>query len=269
MKELTRGRIAEIDGDFDPHNIETTAGQHRLDGSPAAAFDVHECGELFDGREFIAGLVAHRIEENEQQPDVSSSGEITIQPEQTTVEMFGRFAAIPGELLIYEDGFVIDHFRANTPTLSVDEVGINVRGWADDNSLLTAGTVGFQGRPSKGSKGTIYGTTNVLKDDDLGDDMRQTPLNQLRGTFDTSRFSVAKVYLCQSGYIDVHDGVDTTAEFLQFVVDEVAPYAVGRDESESGEDEAQSEPEPARKDTNDTQAGLDDLDTVNVSEGGE
>ncbi len=265
MKPITRGRIARIEPDFDVDDVESRKGQNTLNGKPSAAFNVVRTGALPGGRDYLAGEMAQRVDDRVEYPEIHDDGTIELKTKDTVEERYSAYAAVPNRVLVYWSEFATSSFYINTPAYEVDERAIDLNAFLREkqSSIFSASTVGFAGRPDAGSKGTLYGNGDVFGDDDLGDDLRRTPLNQLRVEFDSSRYGVVSAYLAASGYVEVYEGVSETDDFLQFLLDDVVPFAIDAEE-EADVDGLDATTDDSAE--NDEQ--FSNLDTVNVTDGG-
>lgn len=266
MRPITRGRIARIEPDFDVDDVESQKGQNSLNGKPTSAFNVCERGPLAGGRDYLAGEVAKRVDDRVEYPEIHENGNIELKTKDVVDEKYSAYAAVPNRVLLYWKDFAKSAFYINTPAYDVDERAIDLNAFLREkrSKVFEATTVGFAGRPDSGSKGTLYGTADVFNDDAVGDDLRRTPLNQLRVRFESTRFDIVSIYLAASGYVEVYEGLAETDEFLQFLLDDVVPFAVDEELDDAEVDETSDDSAEA----DDVDEGFANLDTVNVTDGG-
>ena len=225
VDEIVRGNMALVDGSIDFGEIQTTAGQRMLNGKPQTGFSVQRHSQTREGREYVAGYIARRYQENDDKPIIGDDGSVSVVEEETTIEEYSRFAAAEDDILIVDKTWAVPHFVTNTSVFDGEPYAIDLNTWMDEHDVLSSGTVGFQGRLDNADSGTLFGDS-VLKDDKLGSEVRNSAMNQVRVEYNRNKGGMTSVYLCASGYVEVYEGVDSIDMFLDFVADEIVPYLV-------------------------------------------
>lgn len=263
MKPVTRGRLATIEPEFDVDDVQDQKGQNSLNGQPSAAFNVRGRGELPGGHQYIKGETANRKEALETFPYIHGDGDIELTTEDTVERQYSAYVAVPGEVLVYWEDFATDAFYINTPAYDVKAVQLDLNDFVRNNDIMNPTTVGFAGRLDQAEKGTVYGDASVFNDDTFGEELSSSLLQQLGVTLDSTRYGLVDIYLAQSGYVEVYDGVDTSSEFAQLLLDDIFPHAIKDDELE---DDASDDESADSEETGDDQRRFEDLDTVNVEE---
>lgn len=284
MKPLTRGRIAAIDDYIDTvDDLTDVAGQNSLNGEPSSAINIHKRGELQTGHEYAAGVAAKIEEDREEVPRIHADGSIERKHEDSTLRSFSAWAIVPDAGFgIFWEEFALNHllYRYQINDAFPQAIWLNDFYDANRRDLKNISSVGYKARhvADGAKKGTVHGK-NVPQDPDLGEDLDggRSLLNELRFDHvnpDGIHVPRVEAYLCASGYFEVYgpDEVETP-QFLTYINENILQHTEDAEDFAEKVSEDGDAAEPATdareesSDSDDMNQKLDQLQTVNVSEG--
>jgi hypothetical protein len=180
--------------------------------------------------QLVTGTVAWRREEEVNRTRIDAEGGVHDRPESVERVEQAKFALVSGHAAIVSDTSCRWHLQQALPGLDIDVEGIHLQEFARAHPDADQWQAGFAGRTvaEGATKGALYGH-RIEADPDLGDDLGQTPLNELGVEYLSDRGQV-KAYLAESGYVAVYPDEEWTSdEHVEWFVDEVLPHVKGGD----------------------------------------
>lgn len=212
-----------------------------------AAIKVKEVRDLYGETTFYLGEAFKDREEEVDRYHIDDEGKMRKRPNAVeVVQDHTNFLLYPGNddhrgFVVTDSGagtFVFSMIARQNHITTVDRADLRLGEWVQDRADdLSTSTAGGRTGSFEATKMTAWGD-DVLEDEDVQDllsgSLRGDGLNQIAGTYTYDQLPY-QVTLAASGYAEVYNPSDlTTEEFLQWLSDEVIPYAVaGEDDDES------------------------------------
>lgn len=186
-----------------------------------------------------------------------------------------RWAAVPGEAS--HDGFAMTSTSAGTfafsqlahrqPNCVIEPAYLDLRSWLEDKrDRLDVWEIG---RDRPGAQTTMsWAGREAMTDEQINDAIDRHAVLTLDVDY---RGEYRRVSLAQSGWVEVFEPEMETAEFVEFVAQEVLPHAfVAENDDEATDDIVHEQTDVGSAERTDAdQTSLDDLDTVSMADGGE
>jgi len=242
---MKRGRLKSLDLPIQVDEISSDV-QRTLDGELEWGLSVTERGHTTSGHAYAKGRAALR---KAVEKDVARVGEndesVHISPttHHSHVTEFGEWLAIGDGWLIVSDEWVAGVVSTQI-TGYPEDVTLELRELRDAIDVQDVWQIGFSGRGvvDGGSKGVLYGS-NVDEDPDLGEELQQTPLNELGIEHLHESIPIKSYFAGDTGYIEVYDSGFTTRQFVDYCTLWVVDHVQGEDSSNASETERHEESE--------------------------
>jgi len=226
---MQAGVIATIDGDFD--ELESSHQSDEKDGSTFnSSLQIRRVASSESGYQVYTGEAAtQQMEDRESVKINSDTGEIEVGEYPTKESKYTQFVAVPGVFVAVNSGagrFAFDLIQSQHPGTHIERTEFDLNAYADDYYTaegVAPWKVGFYGNIGQAKKGVVYGE-NVVSDEDIGDVLARSQLNQLGLRYEMFGYDM-KVTMTESGYIEIYNPSNLESEeFADYIVDEMLQY---------------------------------------------
>lgn len=164
--------------------------------------------------------------------------------------------------------FVFDQLAHNQPVCRIEPAYIDLRSFLEDNrDRLHVWEIGTDSHA--GGRVEMHWSDDAMSESEINQAISGQAVITLDASYDDA---YRRVSLAQSGWIEVFEPEMETAEFLEVVSEEVLPYAFlagGDVEATDRIVHEETDVGVQAEDADEEQTSWDDLDTVNVVDGGE
>lgn len=220
---MRRGRLKTVDLPIPVDEISSSASQQTLDGEVQWAIQVTDRSESWNGREYVTGRAAAREEVEDDAVRIKQGGDGEIDINKTVARRhqthYGEWLAVDEGWLVVTDDWVGGLVGSQLPTGVPGNPGLDLQALLSDLGSPNVTQLGFAGRlvPKGGDRGALYGDY-VDRDPDLGDELQQTPLNELGVEHHTHEWlQVSAYFAAETAYIEVYDQDFSTRDFVDYV----------------------------------------------------
>lgn len=227
---MKAGVIGTIDGNFD--EINSQANSRQQDGTTfTQSLQINRKSHLDSGETIYHGEAAIEIVDEKETVNINEeSGEIAVTTSSERTGKYTQFLVISDTMMVVDSGngeFAYNLLQDFVPGISVQRANLDLNAYADEYysaDVVDPWQVGFYGNIGQAEKGVVYGE-EVFNDDEMGDLLDRSQLNQLGLNFEEHDQGVEKVTMAQSGYIEVYlpsnmDG----SKFADYLINEIVNY---------------------------------------------
>lgn len=227
---MRAGVLGLVRGQFDEvtsfHETDTQDGV-----SFTRSLQVTGSGKLDSGGRYYTGEAAMQDVEEQTRVTISpESGNIEVSNQGETSGNHTEFVVIPGNLMAVSSGrgtFAFRLLEELHPGIQVERAELDLNAYAEKyyrGDSVNPWQVGFYGNIGEAEKGIVYGD-NVFSDDEIGDVLERSRLNQLGLEYNVLDTEI-KMTMTESGYVQVYNPSNLeTGEFADYLLNEILEVA--------------------------------------------